>query len=412
MRTQIPRFADIDWYRQTRGPARIHPAIAEAARQIQWHADAERPLQEQAVKGDYAPNPDLSWSDLIDFALEEGESGCLREAGSETAQAQLLRVGASSISYGWYLQWQTTWQEIALEDQMNNRMAFHNPIQSVDMPRPTGAQSAYRRTNFRGLDIELIAEKFMSGIDIENELFEDDQSGQINGLLQKLGQAAARFEDAFTAGRLNGAAFVIGDDTYPATSYAWRNSEGTTGTGPYNIARYGTGRGNRPAAYSALDYPGFALAYHGLRQARDIKGQKMMVKPDLLVTSTTDTLNADVLLQSEFLAYIAGKGGKTLSDADSGTIGGQFSKNIVKNYVNRVVTNLYLADWEWYLGCSKIGLIFGRRSPVEIMQEAPNAGASFRYDLTSYRSKMRFTVDWVDSSFWWQGDDGSVAGSF
>lgn len=418
MKDLIPRYANADWYTRQKHDPRVYVTggIAEAARQIQWTAVpiAESSIEKQVAEGRFDLNPRLSFRELMETAVDLAESR-LVEATSETAQAQLLRVGAASLSYGWYLQWGTTWQEFCAQHQMTNLNAIHNPLQATAMPSRTGPQTTWRRSKIKGLNIEHIALKIMGGVDIENELYEDDQSGQIGDYMKHLGWAAARFEDAYSAGRVNGAAFSLGDmpeDAYPATSYAWTNHQGTSGTGPYNVNRYATGLGNRPAAFGVLEYGRFVFAYNSLLQARDISGQKLMIRPDTLVHSTTDKLNADVLLKSSYLAYIAGRAGATAATAPTSQIGGQFSINAVSNYVNRSVCNIYLQPWEWYLCEAKRGLVFNRRTPVEIMQEAPNAGRSFREDITSYRSRMRMEVDWLDSSFWFQGNDGSAVGTF
>jgi hypothetical protein len=76
------------------------------------------------------------------------------------------------------------------------------------------------------------------------------------------------------------------------------------------------------------------------------------------------------------------------------------------------VENRYLQDWEWYLGTANKGLVFQRRSPWEIVQEVPNSGADFSSDNIRFKSRCRFEVDWIDSSFWIQGNDGSAVGTF
>lgn len=411
MRRVIPTVADIDYLEASKDPrVRIKPAIAEAAREIQWTRVplTEASIEEQVSKRTFDINPQLSWKEVWDFAIDEAET-TLREANSEQALGQLMRAGSQTLANGWYLSWPASWPQYLATGQSDKRAEFYPPLHGSQFPSRTGRGVAYRNTRVLGLDRELINFKWMGGEEFENELFEDDQTGQISQRLQRLGEAMRQLEEAYVAGRLNGAAFTVGDDAYPASNYTDRNHLGTAISGPFSVNMYTTGEGNRLATFHQLDYPNFAELYENAMKARDLSGVKKMIVPDILVVSPFDTLHADTILQSEYFAAIPGLAGQTASNATAGALRGAFSKNVVKNYVQEKSVNIYLRRGEWYLGVKNKGLLFQRRTPMQLVQELPLAGRSFEEDKTRYRSRQRFEVDWIDSRFWLQGNDGSAA---
>lgn len=208
---------------------------------------------------------------------------------------------------------------------------------------------------------------------------------------------------------MGGAAFTIGEDSYAASDYTTINANGTTITGPFSVNLYATGVGNRPAAFGQLNYPGFAFAFEALSNGQDRQGVRMMIVADSLVVSTFDILHADTLLQSEYFAAIPGLSGLALTDAgNAGALRGTYSKNVVKNYVQKKVVNIFLPRGAWLLAQSGRGLHHQARTPMELAQEVPLAGQSFDYDETRYRSRRRMNVGWIDSRFWFMGNDGSA----
>jgi hypothetical protein len=409
---QIPQIADIGYLEESKLPElRLRKAVAEVAKEIQWTKVplSEVSLEKQVEEGKFAMNPSLSWRDIRDMALEESEDGVLREVSGEQALAQLTRAGAQTVANGWYLATEVSWPEYVLEVGSNKRAEFYPPLHGSAFPSRTGRMQPYKVQRVLGLDRELINYKWMGGEEFDNELFEDDLTGQIGQRLQRLGEAMRVLEEAYVAGRLNGAAFTVGDDNYPASNYTDRNYLGTTISGPFSVNMYGTGEGNRLASFAQLSYDTFIEMYENLLNARDLQGKKMMVTPDILVVSTFDVMNADVLLESAYMSAIPGYRTETASTGTAGALRGTFSKNVIRNYVRQKAVNRYLRKGEWYVGQSNRGIIFQRRTPMTLVQEMPTAGKSYELDITRYRSRERFEVDYLDSRFWGQGNDGSVS---
>ncbi|HXI01815.1 MAG TPA: hypothetical protein VNI57_01435 [Candidatus Saccharimonadales bacterium] len=407
----IPTVADIGYLRDCReARVRISPEIAEAAESIQWTRVplTESSMEEQVAKGTFEINPHLSFREVLDYCLDNYRD-TLREASASTAQGALLRAGSQTLANGWYLKWPAQYESyfsLGTSDKFAERFP---PRHGSAFPRRASEGVTHRTSRMVGYEIEIVNQKWMGGEDIPNELFEDDQTGQVGLRLQHLGESARAWEEAYAAGRLGGAAFTLGPDSYAASAYTWLNHQGGTGTGPYSANRYATSVGNRPSSFSAaqLNLPNFILAIEALYGALDLHGIKMMVQPDTLVVSSFDVINADVLLQSQYIAGISGLQGLSLTDAgNAGALRGPFSANVARNYVNKKALNIFLPRGAWYVGQSGRGIHWQNRTPLALEQEAPNAGASFDFDETRYRTRKRCESEWIDSSFWYQGYDG------
>jgi hypothetical protein len=175
-------------------------------------------------------------------------------------------------------------------------------------------------------------------------------------------------------------------------------------------AVYSTAIGNRPTSGSALSQLSLEAAEIALVRIKDPLGNNMLVIPDTLVFSPADNFNAPKLLKSAYQPSIPGVSGGNLSTAPSGTTGWTETYNPLygkyQMVMSRYVPELGLdsASGAWFLGQKNKGLVFQRRDAIEVIQEQPQSGESFRIDAMRFRGRSRFTVDWVESRFWYRGN--------
>ncbi len=372
------------------------------------------PLPEQyrdVVEAQDFTNPRYSYRKLRTFANEHYRD--LNEANAAQAFGQLFRVGIQLNANNWYIRKPTTWQVYMQEEASSNRQEFYAPLFGSALPQQTGAGEPYTETRVTGQDIEIINLKWMGGESFDRELFDDDQTGQIRSRMQKLGEGQRVLEEVYAAARMNdkAASQTIAGVTVAKSRWTGVNSVGTAISKPFDLAIYDATHGNRPASFLQLSMPSFKVARVALLNAKDPLGVKIAVDARCLLISSQDTDNAAVMANSEFYPTGLGRGTETAGTAVAGFAGQVFSKNPMLTAMIEPVVNNYLPDWAWLLGEAKKGPVFQRRDPMEVTQEMPNSGQSFNTDTIRYRTRSRWEQEWVDPRFWYQGNDGSVAGT-
>ncbi len=63
----------------------------------------------------------------------------------------------------------------------------------------------------------------------------------------------------------------------------------------------------------------------------------------------------------------------------------------------------------WYLTDDKRPwFIMQQREAANVVQEAPNSGASFEKDVYRFKGSQRMNADFIDPRFAYKGNDGSV----
>lgn len=364
--------------------------IIQAAEKIAWDSD------------------DISFKAIRKFATENFKK--LGEANPGSAFSQLFRAGVQQFANGWYERTAIAYTEYVAEMASNKRQEFHAPLYGADFPDVTDAGDPYNESRIVGVDRELIANKYMGGESFSREMFDDDQTGQIKTRMQRLGESSRLREELEAAGRLVNVALTQGKVTVPVSAYTRTNFNGAT-VGVFATNFYGTNGGttygNRPVSFAQLSVPTLRTALQSLASAFDPLGVRIAVRPDRLVASNFDEINARTLLNSSYYPGVSGQAGQTASSAASGTLSGAFADNVLKGMLN-LSLNTFLPFGAWNVGASKKGMMMQRRDALEVVQELPNSGASFNTDTIRFRSRARWILDWIDSSFWYQGNDGSA----
>lgn len=391
---RVIRVADLKYLKESKRTPSLYmpPGVAAVAEEMQ----------------DFFRSDDFTLEALHQFVNENYVA--MGEANSLSALAQLGRAGVQTIANDWYLRTPVSWPEYVQEVSSNKRQEFYAPLHRSSLPKLTRPQEPVKESAVSGEDIELINKKFMGMEAFENELWEDDQTGQIRQRAQSLGEAQRIIEEIWVAGIMLGLTnFTVSDFVVPASQYRTINADGTVITTPFSQQLFDNTKGNRPAAFAQLSTVTFKEGVTNLMNALDPKGIKILVRADHLVVSTQDDINARTLVGSEYWPAVQGLGGQTSSNATAGALAGAFATNVFKNMV-KTSTNYFYRDWAWSVGQGSRGPVFQRRTPLEVVQEIPNSGQSFDLDSIRWRSRSRWIMDFIDSRFWWLGNDGSVTG--
>lgn len=394
---RIVRVADLKYLKESRGMESMGMRLSEGVAQVA--EDMEETFLNEGFQG---------WDELADFAADHFVE--MGEATSASAFGQLLRAGVQTIANDYYLRTPISWTTYVREYASDKRQEFHAPLHRSSLPMLTRPQQPYKESGIVGEDIELVNKKFMGGESFERELWEDDQTGQIRQRAQSLGEAQRVLEEIYVAGRILGlTGFTQGNFVVPTSQYKTRNAKGTVITTPYSANLYTTGSGNLLSTNKVLGGSSLKEGIARLMNALDPKDLKIMVRPNHIVASVQDALNARILTESQLNATVQGVGGTTFNNQVGGTIG---SMNAI-NAFNGLLTfsiNYYFPDWAWIVGEKQKGPVFQRRTPMEVVQEVPNSGQSFDLDSIRWRTRSRWEMDWIDSRFWLRGNDGTAVG--
>jgi len=363
----------------------------------------------------------IDW-EAPDFTLQALESWCcdhyreVGEASPASAFAALTRAGVQQDANMWYENAPREWTQYIKEVSSTRPFEIYPPLHRANLPQRTGAGEPYAQSYPKGLVVTIENFKYMGGESFEQELVEDDQSNQIQNRSQALGEAQATLEEVYVAARFMGFANTIAGVSIPASIWQGYNSSGTLITVPFSDDLYGddyTHHGNVPdgavlstgstlngSGFVQLTLPALKTGIQKLANATGLNGVKMAVVPDTLVVSTFDYVNADTFVHSEY--YPA------TPSSTTGLAQGVFSKN--SQWIRRLlpVGNAFFNNGAWALIQGKKGIVFQRRTPMQIVQENPLSGKSFENDLTQFRSRSRWEVEWIDPRFAYLGNDGSA----
>lgn len=350
-------------------------------------------------------DPEFSIQELYTEILREGCEGTLKETAEGTF-GNMLRVGVHAMAAD-YFAWasgDTIYQDIVDERPSNKYAEFYAPMYGGQLPKPVERSGRYASSYFKGTDSMIVNIKFGRLYEFEQELWEDDKTGQIRQKAQQIGEGMRVVQEMWSMARLTGQA-----TTYP---------EDITVSAPqvvdqvYSETLFSPTEGNRAAApLTRLSQPALEAASVAMMKARDPLKNRILTKMNTLVTSVDDMFVAAKLINSTLQPSVPGSqpgtvwGGTTAATGvAAGTTG--FVNTINPLYgLYKLKVSRYLPRYHWYLGQAKKGLIFQNREPLSIVQENPAAGESFARDVMVFRSKARWEIDWIEGSnlFWYQG---------
>lgn len=349
-------------------------------------------------------DPDFSIQEFYTNILQEATSGKLKETAQQTF-GQLLRAGVQSMAAD-YFAWagsDTIHQDLVEERPSNKRAEFYAPVYGGQLPKPVEASGRYASSYFKGTDSMMINIKFGRLYEFEQELWEDDKTGQIRQKSQQIGEGMRIVQEMWFIARLTGAQLSFPEDIHVPAPQIVQNV--------YDANLFAPGEGNRaPSAGTRLSQPALEDASIAMMKARDPLKNRLLTKMNTLVVSVDDMFTAAKLINSTLQPSVPGTGAQVLGGTAVGTgIPGGTTGWV--NTINplyglyKLKTSRYLPKYHWYLGQAKKGLIFQNREPLSIVQEGPTSGESFARDVLVFRTKARWEIDWIEGSnlFWYQG---------
>lgn len=350
----------------------------------------------------------------------------LREANPSSAFAFLLRKGIQQFANKWYVQAPAEWEQYCHVAQSTGYAEWMAPMYGSGPAGRVKRGDKFKEGRVVAEDSALVNQLFGKIESFDRTFFDDDQTGQIRDRASRLGESMRTTENFYASQRFIGTAGSLGDDlSVDASNYTTTNVNGGAVTGPWSATLYGTtggvtntGYGNRPSAYGPLGLNLLKQGWSDGLNAKDPLGVKLVVSFDTLIVSPMDALHGPMLVSPPqgvpYYPSVPGQAGQDAASATSGFPGGAFGANPFMGLGIKVVMLRYLIEWAWALMQRGKGFVFQERDPLEVVQEAVNAGSSFETDAYRFRSRRRAEVDWVGggSRFAWLGNDGTVLGSF
>jgi phage major head subunit gpT-like protein len=311
----------------------------------------------------------------------------LREANSETVFGALLRYGVQNFMFDAYNSiTDFIYTDIVQTRQSRNRQEWYAPLFGVEIPQDVPLGGKFEDSRLAGLDVEVVNKKVGRIISFERELIDDDQTGQIS---QKAGELGERM-------RYKEEADVLGVDVFTLTPLG----RGLTGVA---TTSYTTAIGNKPAAgFAALSQATLELADISMHNMLDPLGNRIMVRPSILVVSPADKFNAAKLLNSTLQPSVPGSAGQTASTAGSQLTGWTMTVNPLQGLYNLKVSRFLPAGY-WYL-IDPRSIVFQDRDPLELMMEARDSGRSFERDEYRYRVRRRYQTAVIEYRYIFAGN--------
>lgn len=349
-------------------------------------------------------HPEFSIQEFYTNILKEACDGNLKET-AETTFGQMLRVGVQAIAADFFL-WagnDTVFQDLVQELPSNKYAEFYSPMYGGQLPKPVERSGRYASSYFKGTDSMIVNLKFGRLYEFEQELWEDDKTGQIRQRAQQIGEGMRIVQEMWALARLTGEAQTYPEDiTVPEPQVLSK---------VYDPNLFGAGLGNTSQILSErLSQPALEAASIAMMKVRDPLKNRILAKMDTLVTSVDDMFVAAKLINSTLQPSVPGTASQVLAGntAATGLTGGTtgFVNTINPLYgLYKLKVARYLPQYHWYLGQAKKGLIFQNREPLSIVQENPAGGESFARDVLVFRSKARWEIDWIEGSnlYWYKG---------
>jgi hypothetical protein len=322
----------------------------------------------------------FSWQ-LFEQNYKRATGKRLSEAQSASANSAVLRYGITKLAgEGYELEPSVFENEIAEVVPSKGFENYYAPYFRPGRGGPVERGEAYPPVKMSGLDVAIRNYKFGCILEIEEELVDDDQTGQIIMQGTQIGESLSFEVDMF------------GFQQMLAANWA--------------------STGNQLTGGGALTTPNVNTAHAKLRKSRDGNGNLIVVRPDTLLVDSDDELVGAQILESIGTANNPGATPAAGSPIYFGTMNplrGRY-KLVATPWLSesqRTAANVngYGLDGATppkFLLRAKRRIILQTRKPLQVIQEAINAGASFRQDVFAWKGKMRFGAGAADTRYAYQ----------
>jgi Mu-like prophage major head subunit gpT len=303
----------------------------------------------------------------------------LREAVAETSFPTLLRSGVQNFLFDGYEQVAVVYPDLVRTVNSDKFEELYAPLYGAELPKQVNPSQRFEGSRLQGLDKRLRNIKFGRMLEIERELVDDDQTGQIIQKASTMGERMRYVEEMSVMNAIL--------------------------TAPYT-----TTIGNVNSGGGQLSQANLEAATIALHLMKDPLGQLIMVQPDTILVSPSDEFNAAKLLQSALQPSVPGAAGQTANTASSGGTGWTMTMNPLQGLFGLKVSRFLPSSVGSTKGLdgthgaailmqSKKSLVFQDRDPLEVAQEAQNAGESFTRDQFRWRIRRRFNTAVIESRY-------------
>ena len=334
----------------------------------------------------------------------------MKEAVGLSGFPQLARAGVQVAFNNAVMAYaDTTYGEWTHTQPSDKMTELYAPLHGISFLQERGPTGKFVESQVAGLDISLENREFGQILSIDQNLLEDDQTGQLAQLAADLAEWTELLKEVYAYGKL---ASVSGGCTYAGlnvpisetkpsyeTNYPWAASTGTLRGGGYN----------RPTSFGALSQPNIQSGIIALQAMLNLLKLKMVVTPKLLTVSPQKQFDAAVLMQSSL--------NPTTAASSAGAVGGAYSINPIKSILDVNVSRFVFdntgsaagTSTAWYImDTIKPWFVMQLRDPGSVIMENPESGESFTRKVQRHRLDVRMNADFIDPRFVWQGSDGSA----
>lgn len=360
-------------------------------------------------------SPDFSVRGLCEAVYEMHFDGRLRETQAADAWGQLLRAGVQTIANNAYQVLPKSWEKYCSQNPSDKYEEVYPPLFGSKPWRRIGHGHPAQGGEIVGDKIIVLNLQFAGLEEFDEQLVEDDQTGQFRERAAALGEGANTTENFYAATRFIGNAGSLGGLSVGASEFTTIDTDGVS-RGLWSKKLYDPANdvGNRLPAFKQLDGAHLKHAKALARSARDPLGNKIQVNCDTLFVSSMDEEAAVVLTGkdlkgtqiSPWFPSVPGLSSTTASSATGGAVGSAYAANPYGLGLQPVVEP-YLEDWAWAIGQAKKGLVMQTRKQPEVFQELPNSGEHFNRRVHRYAGFQRFNVEWYGNRHWVLGNPGN-----
>lgn len=303
----------------------------------------------------------------------------LREAVAESAFPTLLRSGVQNFLFDGYEQVAVIYPDLVRVVNSDKYEELYAPLYGAELPKQVNPSQKFEGSRLQGLDKRLRNIKFGRMLEVERELVDDDQTGQIIQKASTMGERMRYVEELAVMNAIVNAVYT--------------NAIGNLNSGGGRISQ------------ATIERASVAL-----EEMKDPLGQLIMVQPDTILVSSSDKFEAAKLLQSALQPSVPGKAGENIGNVASGQTGWTMTANPLQGLFALKVSRFLPSEFSAVKGIdathgaafllqSKKSLVFQDRDPLEVQQEAQNAGESFTRDQYRWRVRRRFNAAVIESRY-------------
>ena len=328
----------------------------------------------------------------------------VREANSEGALQQFLRAGIQLAVNKEYAAVETNFQEVVNFIPSTKLIELYAPKYRAGFMAPIEEGDEPPRLAISAGDFQIRNRKFAAIVEITEELFEDDQTGQVQEEASQVGENGPILKDSRVFLRwLGNAGTDAGGNAVPASQ---TGSQANETTWPFNTKFKNGGGQNRLTTLQAFNQQALIQMRLLARKMKDPKGNKMLVNPNTIISGAALTDAIEELLTSDYYASTTSIKAAGAGGTDTG-IGSNFSRNILKGKYNPV-SSIWIPDTAYGIMQSGKGLRAQQRRPLRVIMENPLSGPAFTASVFRYKIDERYEIDWTEPRFAVLGSDGSI----